>query len=178
MIRQEWVVLFRYVRAMFPQQKFDEYTPEAWYDVLGQYDAREVRAAIAACAAESPFVSPAEIVAAVRAHRQDVDRDLQGPGQYAAVPDADPDDVPAYLAAVRDQRSRAARGEQLTARPVLAIAAGVGQALPGELDKVRRPGVLGVRCDTCHAAVGRRCKTPGKKPRGPHVARIDASRAA
>jgi hypothetical protein len=179
-IQQERVILFRYVRAMFPQQKFDEYTPEAWYDVLGEYDATEMRAAIAACAAEKPFVSPAEIVAALRTRRQDTDRDLQGPGQYAEIPDADPDDVPAYLAALRGQRTRAARGDQLTARPVLAITAGVGREVPAEYIAVRRPGPLGVACPRCHAGPGKACQTTfrGRRMADVHPGRLEASKAA
>ena len=180
MTQQEWVILFRYVRAMFPQQKFDEYTPEAWYDVLGEYGGNETRAAIAACAAEKPFVSPAEIVAAIRNRRQDTDRDLQGPGQYAEIPDADPDDVQAYLAALRQQRTRAASGEQLTARSILAITANVGREVPAEYVAVRRPGPLGVECPRCHAGPGKSCQTTfrGKRMADVHPARLDASRAA
>jgi hypothetical protein len=178
MIEQEWIVLFRYVRAMFPQQKFDEYTPEAWYDVLGQYEAAHVRAGVARCAAEKPFVSPAEIVAAIRSARADADRDLQGPGQYAEVPDADPDDVQAYLAALRGQRTRAANGQQLTARPVLALTAGVGHDIPEEHRPVRRPGPLGIECPRCQALIGRPCRTTfrGKPMADVHPARLEASR--
>ncbi|MGK4583464.1 zinc finger domain-containing protein [Kitasatospora sp. HPMI-4] len=180
MIETEWVVLFRYVRAMFPQQRFDEYTPEAWYDVLGQYGAAETRAAIAACAAAKPFVSPAEIVAAIRQHRADVDRDLHGAGQYAEIPDADPDDVPAYLAALRTQRIRAAAGEPLTYRPRLAIAAaGVGRKVPTE-EPVRRSGPRSIRCPQCSAEPGKSCRTTvlGRRMADVHPSRLDAAKRA
>ncbi len=121
---------------------------------------------------------PADIKRRVAAVRADAARDLQGPGQPAEVPDADPDDIPAYLAALRAQRIRGAEGGALKQRPVLALLAGVGQPVPGELEAGRRPGALGVRCDTCRAAIGHRCKTPSKKPRGPHRARRAAVQAA
>lgn len=51
-------------------------------------------------------------------------------------------------------------------------------------DTVRRAGPLGIECPTCHAAIGRPCKTPGgtgKQPLGktrakPHSARLRAAR--
>jgi hypothetical protein len=63
---QETVTLARYVRALCPQQRFDEYTPDAWHDVLGAHRLDDARQACANLAARQPFISPAEIVAEVR----------------------------------------------------------------------------------------------------------------
>jgi hypothetical protein len=60
-------------------------------------------------------------------------------------------------------------------------------AIKAELvDTVRRTGPLGVECPSCHAAIGRPCKTPGGsdrqplgKPRSkPHSARLRAAQGA
>src|SRR5690606_24391653 len=117
MTPDETFILARYFRALFPQHKFDEYTPDAWHDVLGDIPLDAARAAAATVARRQPFVSPAEIRAAYTAQRENTAADIQGPGLPAAIPDADPDDVPAYLAAVKEQRTRAADG-QLHPRPV------------------------------------------------------------
>ncbi|MFS8200508.1 hypothetical protein ACLVWQ_17700 (plasmid) [Streptomyces sp. CWNU-52B] len=183
MTPDETVVLARYVRALCPQQKFDEYTPDAWHDVIGDYPLAAARAAAAAVARRQPFVSPAEIIDEITAQRSDAAVDIHGPGLPAEIPDADPDDVPAYLAAVRQQRTRAADGQHLKRRPVAALIASVKAALPsvdGSVAAVRRPGPLGIDCPQCKAAIGRPCKTPavgGRAPRErePHVARRTAA---
>ena len=45
MTPEEVVVLARYVRALCPQQKFDEYTPDAWHDLLGDLSLADCRQA-------------------------------------------------------------------------------------------------------------------------------------
>ncbi|MGW3825737.1 zinc finger domain-containing protein [Streptomyces sp. NPDC005071] len=184
MTPDETVVLARYVRALCPQQKFDEYTPDAWHDVLGDYPLAAARGAAAAVARRQPFVSPAEIIEEIRQSRSERAADIHGPGLPAEVPDADPDDVRAYLAALRSQRTRAADGMELKRRPVAELIAGVvdsfGEIPKGEAEavaEVRRPGPLGIVCPICQSAVGRPCKAevPGNRPprelRTPHAAR-------
>ena len=180
----ETVMLARYVRALCPQQKFDEYTPDAWHDVLGDYRLDIARAAAAAVAKKQPFVSPAEIIAEIKRQRGDRASAFQGPGLPAEVPDADPDDVPAYLAALRSQRVRAAEGFELKRRPVAQLISGVVQSLPQipeqqqqeqEPTEVRRPGPLGIECPVCQAAIGRPCRVEvgdrRRELRNPHAAR-------
>lgn len=182
MTPDETVVLARYVRALCPQQKFDEYTPDAWHDVLGEYRLEPARAAAARVAKAQPFVSPAEIIAEIRKQRDAQADSFQGPGLPAEVPDADPDDVPAYLAALRAQRTRASDGLELKPRKVAELIAGVADSLgmpgnekPAEVEEVRRPGPLGIECPACSAAIGRPCRVEvgGKRRelRTPHAAR-------
>ncbi|MFE2384465.1 zinc finger domain-containing protein [Streptomyces misionensis] len=177
MTEEETVVLARYVRALCPQQKFDEYTADAWHDVLGDLPLNAARAAAAAVARRQPFVSPAEIRTEYLNQRADTAADFQGPGLPAEIPDADPDDVPAYLAAVRQQRHRAAEG--LKPRPVKELLAGVGhhipRELPAEVTAIRRPGPLGIACPTCSAAIGRPCRTGNGRERAPHEHRETAA---
>ncbi|RYJ29381.1 hypothetical protein CU044_2122 [Streptomyces sp. L-9-10] len=186
MTPDETVVLARYVRALCPQQKFDEYTPDAWHDVLGNYPLTEARTAAATVARQQPFVSPSEIITEIRRRRGNNASDFQGPGLPAAVPDADPDDVPAYLAALREQRTSAADGIELKRRPVAELISGVVDSFgkipnsdtPAKVARVRRPGPLGVQCPTCRAAIGRPCRVEAtsdnrgpRELRNPHTAR-------
>lgn len=182
MTPEEAVVLTRYVKALCPQQKFDEFTPDAWHDVLAAWPMAEARAAAASVAGRQPFVSPAEIIGEIRRLRGNRASDFQGPGLPAEIPDADPDDVPAYLAALRAQRTKAADGIPLRRRPVAELVAGVAASLPEipgkEVAEVKRPGPLGIGCPVCRAAVGRPCAADVPGSRGgrkelhtPHAAR-------
>ncbi|AVH59937.1 MULTISPECIES: zinc finger domain-containing protein [Streptomyces] len=171
MTPDETVVLARYVRALCPGQKFDEYTPDAWHDVLGDFALADARAAAAAVARRQPFVSPAEIIGEIKRQRGDRADSFQGPGLPAEIPDADPDDVRAYLAALRAQRTRAADGFELKPRKMAELLAGVGREVPAEIAEVKRPGPLGIECPNCSAAIGRPCRTPGGHERAPHAAR-------
>lgn len=168
---KEAVLLTRYVRAMCPQQKFDEYTSDAWFDVLKDFAFEACQEAAATVGRRQPFVSPAEIITEIRKQRDDRADGYQGPGLSAAIPDADPDDVQAYLSALRGLRTQAADGLEMKKRPIAQLLAGVGREIPDEQKPVRRPGPLGVECPSCSAAIGRPCRTPGGKERGPHNAR-------
>lgn len=100
--------------------------------------------------------------------------------------DADPH----YLARLRGQLAAIAGGyvpappdaPALEGGPhprVVAELAGIGRAIPepdreqaAAINQIRRPGPLGIDCPTCHAPIGRPCKTRLRKntPR-PHGAR-------
>ena len=176
MTPDETVVLARYVRALCPQQKFDEYTPDAWHDVLADYALADARAAAASVARKQPFVSPAEIINEIRKTRDDRASDYQGPGLSAEIPDADPDDVQAYLSALRGMRTRAADGIEMKRRPVAELLAGIGREIPPEVATVKRPGPLGTECPSCGAAIGRPCRMANGRERAAHEAREAAAR--
>ncbi len=57
MNRQETVALTRYVKACCPQQAIDEYTPDAWHDLLGDLDLDACRQAAARVVRRQSFVS-------------------------------------------------------------------------------------------------------------------------
>lgn len=83
------MLLTRYVRACCPQQAIDEYTPDAWHDLLGDLDAADCRRAVAAVGRRQPFVAPAEIIAEVRRTRRAAEdhasiRELLDPAAYRA----------------------------------------------------------------------------------------------
>lgn len=67
----EAVVLCRYVRAVCPQQAIDEFTPDAWADLLCDVRMADAKDAVRAIAARQPFVAPAEIITEVRRIRND-----------------------------------------------------------------------------------------------------------
>lgn len=71
MTPKETVVLTRYVKACCPQQQIDEYTPDAWHELLADLDAADCRAAVAAVVKRQPFVAVAEIRAEVKRIRRD-----------------------------------------------------------------------------------------------------------
>lgn len=164
--------------AAFDRRTIGKADVLAWHTVLADIDYDAARHAVTAhYATETRWIMPADIRQAVRKHRADTAADYQGPGLTADIPDADPDDIPAYLAAIRNQRTRAAAGLPLTRRPVRELLANVGQPIPDEVAAVRRPGPLGADCPKCHAPIGRPCRLPSLndepgRERAPHSARV------
>jgi hypothetical protein len=184
---QEAAVLCRYVRALCPQQKFDEYTPDAWHDVLRNYLLEEARTAAATIANRQPFVSPGEIATEIR--RMHADR----LGRHTdPTPKANPDDIAAYKAELAATRAAVATGQtppsqaELAAGPmhpdVAARLKALGEYVPRHIDEAldeyrpvkaaRRaaitagqPDALTVPCDWCHAPKDEPCRsrriTPG-----------------
>ena len=57
----EAVVLCRFAKACCPQQQFDQYTPDAWHELLGDLLFDDCKAALTEVAKRQPFVSPSEI---------------------------------------------------------------------------------------------------------------------
>lgn len=109
--REAWA-LTRYVAACCPQQAIDEYTPEAWHDLLGDLDFGDCKLAAAAVGRRQPFVAPAEIRAEVRRVRGDRVARALPPAPPAEMADRPVEGryAKAVLAAVR----RIADGKQLT----------------------------------------------------------------
>lgn len=156
--------------------RLEETSPEVWEDGLSDISGDEGIAAARQLIRTHRWVKIADIVDAVRNMREDRARDLHGPGQFAEIPDADPDDVKAYLVAVRAQRTRAALGAELKPRPALEAAIeNFGPRIPDRDAPIRRPGALGQHCPSCFSPIGRPCKTPGGKERRPHTARFAAA---
>lgn len=67
----ETVMLTEYVQACCPQQAFNEYTPDAWHDLLGDLTYEDCQAAVRTVTRRQPFVAPAEIRAEVRRVRNE-----------------------------------------------------------------------------------------------------------
>lgn len=71
MTPSETVLLTRYVAACCPHQRIDEYTPDAWHDILGDLELADCRAAVATIKRRSVFVDPSEIRTEVKRLRDD-----------------------------------------------------------------------------------------------------------
>jgi hypothetical protein len=115
--------------AAFDQRTVGEADALAWAEALGNINQADARAAVTEhYRNETRRLMPVDVLTGVRRIRSN------RLAEFAEqVPDADPDDVPAYLAALREQRYRAASGE--TARPVAALVAAVAsrKSIKGDL---------------------------------------------
>jgi hypothetical protein len=131
---REAVLLTRYVKACCPQQAIDEFTPDAWSDLLGDLRLEDCRQAAAAIARRQPFAAPAEIRAEVRRIR---DSRLEG---FRYVP-VDGDDSPqVYLASLRAQRQAVADGRREADPPAVESGRPRGEAVKALLaGAFRRP---------------------------------------
>jgi len=70
----EAVALCRLAKACCPQQQFDEYTADAWGELLGDLRFEDAKQALINVVRVQPFVAPAEIRAEVkRIRRQRID---------------------------------------------------------------------------------------------------------
>ncbi|MEU8136066.1 hypothetical protein [Streptodolium elevatio] len=122
----EAVSITRYVKALCPHQKFDEFTADAWFDVLGPYGFDDCKQAAAAIAGRQAFISTSDIVAEVRRIRA---KRLDG---FVYVPGDGDGDPQVYLARRRAQIELVASGRR-AADPEKALTAGADQVVVGEL---------------------------------------------
>lgn len=106
MTPREMVLLTRYVKACCPQQQIDEYTPDAWHEIIGHLTLDDCRQAVKTVVARQPFVAPAEIAAEVARIRAGRLHDFQ------YVPVEGDDDWRVYLRALRQQREAVASGHR------------------------------------------------------------------
>ena len=107
MTPHETLKLTRYVKACCPQQAMDEYTPDAWHDLLGDLSLADCRAAVVAVAQQKPFVAPSEIRAEVKRARFERIKDAGG---VPAPPPELLDDTSAYSAALQAAATAIADG--------------------------------------------------------------------
>lgn len=149
----------RLIRALCPQQRIDEYTADAWHEVIGHLDFETARDAVIAVKHGQAFVDPSDIIRHVRG-------------------DLRPDSLPvreAMEAANLRQLAPAAAApnpEYLAAKKLFG-------------DMFRTPGrenpALAVACPWCHAGPRQPCVNPGTgapTAAGSHAARFDAVKAA
>lgn len=155
--------------------RLEERTPDVWHAALGDLEYGDCMRAAAILIRTQQWVKIADIRIGVGKLRGENARDIQGPGLPAAVPDADPDDVHAYLAALRQQRTRAGDGLELKPRPMAALLRGVGQKVPDK--DTPAVGPLGVGCSHCGAKPLHACRSGGDRRLSLfHPSRIDAAR--
>jgi hypothetical protein len=193
---EEAVQIAEYVQAACPAQKFGEYTPDVWGEILAPYGVDEARAAVIAVARRQRFVSPAEIVTEIRERR------AERIELANIVIDGDPAHTGAESAAALREIVRSAgdgltgpssiraslgAGDRLALPPgadhgpyegrAAAVRAAIGKKVPADRDGSTDP--RGRACRRCGAAPGNSCTTSGRRRRDVHPVRLeDTKRAA
>lgn len=115
MTEHDAIDLCRWAKACCPHQHFDEFTYEAWFELLRDLRAEDVKDAITTVAQNRPFVAPAEIrteVARVREARRKAFGPLPVPPPEIA------DDVAADLAYRRHALRAISDGTVLRGQPL------------------------------------------------------------
>ncbi|KJK40258.1 hypothetical protein UK15_07880 [Streptomyces variegatus] len=192
MTEEEAVQIAEYVAAACPAQKFGEFTPDVWGEILAPYAVDEARAAVIAVARRQPFISPAEIVAEVKARR------AERIELANIVYDGNPLETGAESAAAIREIIRAA-GDGLTGPSSIRASLGASDrlALPsgadhgpyagraaaaraaiGKMPADRDPTVdpRGRACRRCEAAPGSSCTARGRRLQDVHPIRLEDTR--
>ncbi|MFF2612665.1 hypothetical protein [Kitasatospora sp. NPDC058046] len=178
MTRDEAVALARYIHALCPQQRFDEYTPDVWGDVLVDVKFEDGKRAAVEIARRQPWIAPAEIIAEVKQARNgrlDYFQYEPAPGEIGTQFTRN---LRAQIAAVVDGRRPPAVPYVGSPRPVLELTAGIGyEVQPRDQPQTRIRSARDVGCPNpaCQAPANRPCKTPsGRRMSGFHGSRTDA----
>lgn len=146
MTHAEAVLLCRYAKAACPQQAFDQYTPDAWSDLLGDLRFIDCQEALKAVVQRQPFVAPAEIRAEVKRVRS------KRIGDFGPTPDPPPG------LTVNEQRRwhwetmRAIGDGDLTPGPPAEV---TGRDVVAELTRGERTNALPVERITSKAEIAR-----------------------
>jgi hypothetical protein len=117
MTPEEAIALCRFTAACCPSQKIDEYTPNAWGLLLEDIRFEDAKDAVVQVARKQPWVSPAEIIAAVKKLRGDR---ISKYGEIVPPADLDPDNVEEYRKWLR--AAREAIGDGAAPPPVPELA--------------------------------------------------------
>ena len=95
MNKPEAITLCRLAKAACPQQAIDEYTPDAWFELLGDLRFEDAKEALFNVCRVQPFVAPAEIRDAVKRLRH---ARIDAFGPFDPPPELDPKDYSPWLA--------------------------------------------------------------------------------
>jgi len=126
----ETVALTRYVKACCPQQQIDDYTPDAWFDLLGDLSLADCLAAVREVCKRQPFIAPAEIRTEVRrVRRERLAREI-----VPAPPSELTDEPGRYQAALQAGVKRVADGFRVPQ----AITSGLPGEMPPPAAEVRK----------------------------------------
>lgn len=109
MTDEEVVVLTRYVKALCPAQQIDEFTSDAWSDVLRHLRLVDCQEATRRVSPRQPWIAPSDIVKEVRALRGER---LERAPLMELPAGFDPDDVVGYQRAVKGWMRCIADGDQ------------------------------------------------------------------
>lgn len=98
MTNAEAVILCRFAKACCPQQQFDSYTPDAWFELLNDLRFEDCKEAVVRIVKRQPFVAPAEIRDEIRLVRIDRFEQFGREYGYLEPPAHLADDIPGELA--------------------------------------------------------------------------------
>lgn len=133
----EATALIAYIKQVAPAQRIDEYTADAWADVLEDIPFEPARLAAKAVLKREPFVAPYAIIEEYKRQRA---KTLESASPGETIPAADPDDPRAFLRALRSGHFQPQAPR--TDRDVAALLAGVQRALPAVPHTGRRRPTL------------------------------------
>ncbi|MCM2394431.1 hypothetical protein [Streptomyces albipurpureus] len=189
MTEEEAVQIAEYVAAACPAQRFNEFTPDVWGEILKPYAVAEARTAVIAVARRQRWISPAEIVDEIKARREERIELAH------VVYDGDPSETGAQSAVSRRALVRAAADGQLPPRTpsvalgtvdrlalppgepgpytnrIAAARAAVSQAVPTAREGIVNPRAIS--CRICQALPGASCEVRGRRMRDVHPGRLD-----
>ena len=136
MTPQEAVMLSGYVEQLCPQQRFNEYTGDAWADLMPDVRYVDALEAVKVLGAKQVFIAVAEILAEVKRIRSKRIAEFYAKGNPDAPAGFDPDDVQAFIRWQVDTEKAIADGDlkpkelDLPERPVKALTQGAFQRIP------------------------------------------------
>jgi len=166
--------LLTYIAAIDHRPLDPDLDAPLWADLLDDIPFEPAKAAVREYyREESRWITAAEIRRRALAARKAERRITGAPPGPGAVPDADPDDVAAYLRAEREGRWRV--DTELHPRPVAALLSGYAAAtvIPSGDEVPEAGGPLSVPCPliSCRAEAGAPCRTLTQGEREPHPVR-------
>jgi len=179
MTPEETVVLARYVRAMYPQTRLDEFTPDAWHDVLAPYGLEDARAAVVQHVQRgNAFISAGEIVTEIRRTRN---ARIEAAGPYTGI-----DGTWAQEMTAMRRRNTALASGEFTERSALPASGESFETTRKGAAMLRAAGIsvfskrpeFAAGCPHCNAQPGKPCVDgAGRRRHTAHPSRLDASRA-
>lgn len=175
----EAVKFVKLVNALWPQQRLEDATPDAWYAAgLKDVDPQDAAEAAARLVKSKVFISLAEILSEVKALREQRLARVPVPPPAAELTNnqqAYKAALDQYIAEIADGRSVGQALESGKGKsPTEAYVAARGEGPERQI----RLAAQQVRCPRCSAAVGERCVNPLGRPLGTqpaHEARMVAA---
>lgn len=133
MTPEEAAVLSAYAEQCAPQQKFNEFTGDAWGDLLADVRFVDAKEAVIAITRRSPWISPAEIIAEVKTMRE---KRIAEFGPITPPAEVQDGNAAAYREWWKDVQRQIADGDlkpkelDLPERPVKELTQGAFQRIP------------------------------------------------
>jgi len=157
--------------SAFDGRMVTEETVASWHRLLRNLDAAQAMQAMRThFETEDRRLMPVHVIQGVKKLRADLMGNYQGPGLSVVMPQADPDNVMAYLREGLALRSQAGDG---VASNVLELEKGIGRMPNYMVSRETTAMVVACRDPDCKAIPGRQCRTKRGDTRAPHSERVD-----